>query len=393
MSAHHRSILHLNVADFAVAVERVVDLSLRGKPVLVAPLQAARAAVYDMSEEAYRDGVRKGMLLNRATRLCRTAQVLPPRFDLYRRAMGSFVEEARAYSPVLEYGTEDGHLYLDITGTHRLFGTPPDVGWRLHRQIRSKLAIDPIWSLAGSKLVAKIGSRLVKPVGEYIVADGEEQRFLAPLPLTLLPGLSGPERQRLHEFNIVRIGELAALSRMQLHGVFGNRGESLFALSRGLDDSAVRPEEDQPPRVVREYIFSNDCADRALLRGVVGALATQLGMELRTTRMEARRIGLLLSYTDGTGVSRQATTRRGVADDGSLQRLALLALERGLTRRTRVRSCTLTADRLHPKSTQLKLFAGSGGERKKEQLLAAMDRIRQRFGRESIRLGSHSVLH
>ena len=71
MSAHHRSILHLNVADFAVAVERVVDLSLRGKPVIVAPLQAARAAVYDMSEEAYRDGVRKGMLLNRATRLCR----------------------------------------------------------------------------------------------------------------------------------------------------------------------------------------------------------------------------------------------------------------------------------------------------------------------------------
>ena len=72
----NRFILHLNVADFAVAVERVVDLTLREKPVIVAPLQAARAAVYDMSEEAYRDGVRKGMLLNRATRMCRKARVL-----------------------------------------------------------------------------------------------------------------------------------------------------------------------------------------------------------------------------------------------------------------------------------------------------------------------------
>ena len=393
MMNHRRFILHLNVADFAVAVERVVDLSLRDKPVIVAPLQAARAAVYDMSEEAYRDGVRKGMLLNRATRICRTARVLPPRFDLYRKAMGSFVNEARGYSPVLEHGAEDGHLYLDITGTHRLFGTPPDVGWRLHRQIRSKLEIDPIWSLAGSKLVSKIGSRLVKPVGEYIVADGEEQRFLAPLPLHLLPGLSSGERQRLNQFNIGRIGELAALSRTQLDGVFGRRGETLFELSRGIDDSAVRPEEERPPRVVREHIFSDDCADRTVLKGVVGALAAQLGMELRATRMQARRVGLQLDYTDGTTVSRQASVRQGVADDDALNRLALTALERSLTRRTRVRSCRLIGDRLHGRSPQLNLFNDPATGAKKDQLLAAMDRIRQRFGREAIRMGSHPVLH
>jgi len=388
-----RFILHLNVADFAVAVERVVDLSLRDRPVIVAPLQASRAAVYDMSEEAYREGVRKGMLLARATRICRSARVLPPRFDLYRKAMGSFVNEARGYSPVLEHGAEDGHLYLDITGTHRLFGTPPDVGWRLHRQIRSKLEIDPIWSLAGNKLVSKIGSRLVKPVGEYIVADGEEQRFLAPLPLHLLPGLSSGERQRLSQFNIGRIGELAALSRMQLDGVFGRRGETLFELSRGIDDSAVRPEEERPPRVVREHIFSDDCADRTVLKGVVGALAAQLGMELRATRRQARRVGLQLGYTDGTTVSRQASVHRGVADDEALGRLALTALERSLTRRTRVRSCRLIGDRLHGRSPQLNLFTDAAAGPKKEQLLAAMDRIRQRFGREAIRMGTHPVLH
>ena len=329
----------------------------------------------------------------RAVRLCPDAVVLPPRFDLYRKAMASFANEARSYSPVLEYGAEDGHLYLDITGTHRLFGTPPDVGWRLHRQIRSKLEIDPIWSLAGSKLVSKIGSRLVKPVGEYIVADGEEQGFLAPLPLHLLPGLSSGERQRLGQFNIGRIGELAALSRMQLEGVFGRRGEALFELSRGIDDSAVRPEEERPPRVVREHIFSDDCADRTVLKGVVGALAAQLGMELRATRRQARRVGLQLGYTDGTTVSRQASVRKGVADDDSLQRLALTALERSLTRRTRVRSCRLIGDRLHGRSPQLNLFDDTATDRKKEQLLAAMDRIRQRFGREAIRMGGHPVLH
>ena len=64
-----RSVLHFNVADFAVAVERVDDCRLRQRPLLIAPLQAARAVVYDMSEEAYREGVRKGMPLRQAITL------------------------------------------------------------------------------------------------------------------------------------------------------------------------------------------------------------------------------------------------------------------------------------------------------------------------------------
>jgi DNA polymerase-4 len=116
-------------------------------------------------------------------------------------------------------------------------------------------------------------------------------------------------------------------------------------------------------------------------------------MELRATRRQARRVGLQLDYTDGTTVSRQASVRKGVADDHSLQRLALTALERSLTRRTRVRSCRLIGDRLHGRSPQLNLFADPATGRKKEQLLAAMDRIRQRFGREAIRMGGHPVLH
>jgi len=390
---NQRFVLHLNVADFAVAVERASDTSLRQKPVIIAPLQAARAAVYDMSEEAYRDGVRKGMLLTRATRICRGARVLPPRFDMYRRAMGKCVAEARGYTPLLEYGSEDGHLYLDITGTHRLFGAAPDIGWRLRKRIRGKLDIDPIWSLAGNKLVSKIGSRLVKPVGEYIVADGEEQRFLAPLSLSLLTELSSAERQRLAEFNIARIGQLAALSRTQLFSVFGLRAETLYDLSRGVDGSVVGPEQAAAPRVEREHIFSDDTADRAVLQAVVDTLAAELGMELRATGKAARRVGLQLHYTDGSAVARQASVRIGVCDDRALQNMARLALQRGLMRRTRVRSCRLIGDRLHRRSTQLSLFDGAAVDTRREKLLSAMDAVRRRFGQNAIRTGSQALLN
>ena len=67
----NRAIIHLNVADFAVAVERITDHSLRERPVIIAPGGGSRARVYDMSEEAYQAGVRKGMHLARAVHRCR----------------------------------------------------------------------------------------------------------------------------------------------------------------------------------------------------------------------------------------------------------------------------------------------------------------------------------
>ena len=73
-----RSIIHLNIADFAVAVESNIQPSLKGYPLVIAPLGAPRAVVYDMSDEAYKEGIRKGMTLARAKRINKKIKILPP---------------------------------------------------------------------------------------------------------------------------------------------------------------------------------------------------------------------------------------------------------------------------------------------------------------------------
>lgn len=391
--SRERAVIHLNVADFAVAVERVVDRSLCRWPVVVAPPAASRSVVYDMSDEAYGDGVRKNMPLRQAQQLCRRARVLPPRPDLYRRAMNALVSEARGYSPRLEHGAEDGHLFLDVTGTYRLHGAAPDVGWRLRKQVRNRLRIDPIWSLATNKLVAKVASRLVKPAGEYIVGGGEEASFLAPLPVLLLPGLAEQEVRRLLQFNIDRIGQLAALSRGQLQSVFGCRSEVLFQLSRGVDDDEVRADGERSSAIEREWVFADDVCDHRLLAGVVAGLAVRIGMELRAARLVACRLVLQVCYTDGVRVARQVCRKNGIADDFLLRRLAGQALERACRRRTRVRSCRLLCDRLRRQSPQLRLFADPPGPgEKRERLGQALAGVRNRFGVDALRFGSQSSL-
>ena len=205
------------------------------RPVIIAPAGTARTAVYDMSEEAFQAGVRKGMALDRALRRCRDACILPPRPDRYEQAMQDLFARTLPYSPRIEAGEHDGHLFIDASGTSRLFGPPVDVAWRLQRQIRADLGLAPIWSVAPNKLVAKVATRLVKPEGEYIVAAGEEQPFLAPLPLGLVPGIEREDLARLREFNLASAGEVAALRVEELQVPFGKRAVLVYEAVRGID--------------------------------------------------------------------------------------------------------------------------------------------------------------
>jgi len=383
-----RSIIHLNVADFAVAVERAVDSRLKDRPVIIAPGGAARAAVYDMSEEAYRMGIRKGMALRRAVRLCTDAKILPPHPDRYEHAMRSLLRQTLTYSPLIETGEADGHLFVDVSGTTRLFGLPVDVAWRLRRQVRKDLGLDPIWSVAPNKLVAKVATRLVKPDGEYIVGAGEEKSFLAPLPLILMPGIERDDLARLREFNLTRVSQLTALGLEQLQVPFGVRARFLYETARGIDPSPVLPVGQKPPKVIADHEFGTDTNDTFTLESVLYGLVEQLGHKLRRRRRAARRIAVILDYSDGMRCARQLAARPATANDLTLFKLARRTLMLAWTRRVRIRHMRLICDRLTFPPAQLELFAAEQKEtQKRENFVIAIDRIRRRFGNHAIQVG------
>jgi DNA polymerase-4 len=388
MNLYNRSIIHLNVADFAVAVERAVDHRLNQRPVIIAPEGAARAAVYDMSNEAYLAGIRKGMALRRAVRLCKDVQILPPHPDRYELAMRDVLKRALPYSPLIEAGADDGHLFMDATGTSRLFGPPRDVAWRLRRQIKTDLGLDPIWSVAPNKLVAKVATRLVKPDGEYIVAPGEEEALLAPLPVSLVPGIEHADLMRLREFNLTHAFQVSALSLEQLEIPFATRALLLYEAVRGIDPSAVLPVGQKPPKVIADHEFGNDTNDAYILEAVLYSLVEQIGSRLRRRRRAARRIAIILDYSDGMRRARQVAARPATANDLILFELARRTLRLAWTRRVRIRHMRLICDRLIFPPAQLGLFAVDQTTNEKRCcLINAIDTVRHRFGNEALRFG------
>ena len=395
-----RTIIHLNIADFSVAVERLTDRSLRDKPLIIAP-QAARATVYDMSEEAFQDGVRKGMGLIVARRRCRRATVLPPRPQHYEKAVQCCLRRVMPFSPLVERADGQGHIYLDVTGSHRLFGPPPDIGWRIRKIMRKDLGLDPIWSIAPNKLLAKVASRIVKPTGEYIVAQGEERRFLSPLPLALLPTLPAKQYRRLHAAGLVSIGQAASLSRQELCVLCGSRVDHLYDALRGIDYTPVRHRESdirntkntRNTRNTKNFCFHcclpEDTNMTQIMRSIVISLAQQAGTALRRQQLACRTIKISLRYSDNISCTRRISTKIPIYLDRELEQQAITCLYRCLRRRVRIRSITLACGNIHQQVRQLSLFSKINEKnRKYHELNKAIDKIHEQFGREKLCRGT-----
>ncbi len=263
-----------------------------------------------------------------------------------------------------------------------------DVAWRLRRRIRDALGLDPIWSLAPNKLVAKVATRLVKPRGEYIVGAGEEETFLRPLPVSLIPGVESGDARHLGELNVTWVHQAAALTLAHLDILFGPRALSVHEAVHGIDPSPVLPAGQKPPAVTADWDFGEDTNDAARLEGALYRLVEAAGGELRTRRLAARRVAVAVDYSDGVRRIRQAAPRPATANDFTLFDAARQALRPAAARRVRVRHLRLVCDRLTFPPAQLDLFAADRqAARRQARLVGAIDAVRGRFGPGAIQFG------
>src|SRR5438132_1935360 len=115
----------LDLDTFFVSVERVLDPSLEGKPVIVGGRPGSRGVVTAASYEVRRLGVKSGMSLVEAGRLAPDAIYLPTRGETYGDYAQRVREIARRTSPIVLVASID-EMFLDFTGCERLYGRPGD---------------------------------------------------------------------------------------------------------------------------------------------------------------------------------------------------------------------------------------------------------------------------
>jgi DNA polymerase-4 len=372
-----REIIYLTIPSFPVAVERVVHPELRRRPVVVAPLGAARSVVTALSSEAWNAGIRKGMVLAKAMRYCRDAIVLPPNESLYLRASRAIFKVLGNFSPLLE-PSGHGHAYLDVTGTNRLFGPPRDTAWKAQKEIHSQLHLDASLGVASNKMVSKIASDLIRPAGLQDVPHGNESTFLSPLPVRLLPGVGFQTERQCRDLNIRIVRDVAVMRLDLLTLAFGRFGFALHQRALGIDQTPVYPIR-AIPTLEQGKVLPEDSNDYEVLKGVLLDLCEHAGKQLREKKLCAGRLELLIRYADYREDGHKMQIKPPVQSSAVLYARALPLLDLILKRRTRVRSMNLCLTDIFQGSVQLELFADPKPVRRLK-LEFALDTLRNRYG-------------
>ncbi len=379
-----RRILHADLDAFFAAVEQARDPSLKGRPVVVGGAVGSRGVVAAASYEARPYGLRSGMPLATAYRLCPHAVFLAGDFSHYQQTSQRFMAILGDYSPDLEpLGLDEA--YLDLTGFEPLYGPSRRTAQEIRRRVAEELGITASVGIACSKVVAKVASDFSKPDGLVEVPLGEERAFLSPLPIRQLPGV-GPKMEQLLLGRSVRtIGQLANTPVADLKAWLGLMGEHLHRRANGLDSGFVA----LPPvakSMSRETTFPQDTRDPSLLRATLYYLTERVAAELREQALQARCVSLKLRYSNFETLSRQRTLRHPTDAHQAIFAAALALLERILGGNRRgIRLIGVGISDFVDGGDQASLF--EGGEGRQRSLNQALDKIRRKHGFAAIQAG------
>ncbi len=390
-------ILHVDMDAFFVSVEELYDPNLRGKAVVVGGalvqrqgrLVAPRGVVAAASYEARKYGVHSAMPLARAYRLCPQAIFLPGHHERYSEASEKIQEVFSRYSPQVEMVSID-EAYLDLTGCERLFGPPLAAAAALHDTVARETDLPCSIGISTSRLVSKVASDQAKPNGLLWVPPGAEASFLAPLPVRKIPGIGKVAEKRLASMGLRTVADVVAAGQELLEQVLGQNGAALFRKAQGEDAGAwfekpVGREED-PKSVGHETTFDQDSSDMSLLHSTLSELSQMVGRRLREYSLFARTVNLKLRTSDFRTVTRAQTLAEPTNLDGTLYQVARSLFDQAWDTRKPVRLLGVQASGLERVPGQLALL-DSEARRKWERALAAADRVRDRFGFESVQLG------
>ncbi|PVE04536.1 DNA polymerase IV [Streptomyces scopuliridis] len=321
------TILHLDMDAFFAAAEQAAKPSLRGKPVVVGGL-GPRGVVSTASYEARRFGVHSAMPMAQARRLAPNAAYLVPRFSLYRAVSEQVMELLGRLSPLVEpLSLDEAFVDLEAGGSAADTASALAAGERLRRDIRAVTGLSGSVGLAGSKMLAKIGSEQAKPDGLVLIEPGTERALLGPMPVRTLPGVGPATGDHLRRAGMTTVADLAEAGEDELVRLLGKaHGASLYRMALGRDDRAVVSERDAKSVSV-EDTFDVDLHDRVRVRTEVDRLADRCVERLRAAGRSGRTVVLKVRRYDFSTLTRSETLRGPTDDPGVVREAAGRLLE------------------------------------------------------------------
>ncbi|QKO29785.1 DNA polymerase IV [Caproicibacterium lactatifermentans] len=379
-----RIILHSDCNCFYASVEMLYHPELRNRPFAVGGDPQRRHGIILTKNQPAKDcGIKTGEALWQARRKCPDLAVLPPRFALYRK----FSDRARQlylqYTDMVEpFGLDEA--WLDVTGSV----SSPREGVRLADELRCRvhqeLGITVSVGVSWNKVFAKLGSDYKKPNATTAFLRDNWKSRIWPLPVSNLLFVGRATQQKLLEYGVHTIGDLAAMPPKVLQARFGKSGPLLWSYANGLDTSPV---ERWGSRSAVKSIGNSTTTPRNLtcntdVKVVFLVLADSVAHRLREQGFSARTVSISVRDTHLHTFTRQHTCPQYTNITREIAESAYQLFCSNYHWSLPVRSVGITVSDLLPagQNIQTSLFRDEKKRMRAENLDATLDGLKKRYG-------------
>jgi DNA polymerase IV len=376
-------ILLADMDAFFASVEQLDRPHLRGRPVVVCGDPGRRGVVTAASYEARPSGVRAGMSLAEARRLCPGAEYVEGHPARYVALSLQLLDLYLSFTPDVEPFSVD-EAFLGLDPGEETIEQAEAVARRVQQAVGERFRLSVSVGVGPNKLVAKMAAGLGKPRGLTALDEEGFCRTFWPLEVRELWGVGPKLAGRMRSLGIMTVGDLARAPIPSLKAAFGVVGPSLRDAAWGRDDSPLAPchQSVDPKSMGHEVTLSADSADSAFLEGTLLRLADQVARRLRSEGFVGRTVTLRLRDERFATVTRQRTLE-GYTDDHRLIFETARALWRAHWRGGPLRLLGVSVSSLEQRGNhaQVELFEE---DQREDRLTRTLDRLRDRLGEAAL---------
>jgi DNA polymerase-4 len=375
-----KTVVHYDLDTFFVSVERLHNSRLNRKPVIIGGT-SDRGVVASCSYETRLFGVRSGMPMKLARRLCPDALLVHGDMDSYSRLSDTVTQIIAERAPLYEKASIDEH-YLDLTGMDRFFGC---MKWahELRNTIIRETGLPVSFGLSVNKTVSKIATGEAKPNGEKEVRKYYVQPFLDPLSIRKIPMIGAKTYYLLRSMGIETIHTLAGIPAEMMQQVLGENGITIWKRAHGIDNTPVKLYSEQKS-LGTERTFDQDTTDVLFLERLIVSMTEKLAFQLRKQEKMTSCVTVKIRYSNFDTYSQQKRIPY-TQFDHTLLETAKDLFHKLYQRRMLIRLIGVRFSHLVNGTQQLDLFEDTS---ERVNLYLSMDRIRERFGSNAVQRAS-----
>jgi len=293
----NKIIIHVDMDQFFAAVEEREHPEYRDKPIVVGadPKEGkGRGVVSTCNYEARKYGVRSGMPITKAWKLCPQAVFLPVNYSLYLKVSARLMDILSKYVDKFEsWGVDEA--FLDVSSRVKDYEEARRLALEIKKEIYEKEKLTCSIGVGPNKLVAKMTSDFQKPDGLTIVEEKDVKAFLDPLDVDKLLWVGRKTAQKLNQLGIKTIGDLARYDPSVLVEKFGVIGTQLYLFAQGIDRSEVGL-RGPVKSIGRHLTFEEDTSDWAFVLQTLDKLCEEVYEEVKEYNFLFKTVTITVRY-------------------------------------------------------------------------------------------------